>query len=324
MKAKVNLLVLAVLLGWMANSASADLILPYNESVSVIPTSAAQGRAFRIVNTYEGYEKSYAGYFQTHGAEGRGICARSLSTAPDVKTYGGYFYTTGPQGRGVFGWSTGGIEGIGVKGWASNEGDVQNFGGHFCATGLQGIGVYGWAESLSPDAVNYGGFFQADGGQGVGLYAVGGPQGYAGIFEGDIMIAGDDKGIVFPDGSRQTTAANTNSSGCGSLAYDSGWIQLTLPGQSVYLTHDVGGNIDDYVVDLDLKRENNAGTSYLTNKGVGTEYYYDMITTSKVILVGPEDIGVKSSVWIRVRIRLCGSGLSEEPGGESIPIILDM
>ncbi len=318
MKAKEKLLVLVVLLCWMAGAASADLTLPYNESVSVSPTSAAQGRAFRVVNTYEGYDKSYAGYFQTHGAEGRGICARSLSTAPDVTSYGGYFYTTGPQGRGVFGWSTGGIEGIGVKGWASHEGDVQNFGGHFCATGLQGIGVYGWAESPATNAVNYGGFFQADGGQGVGLYAIGGPKGYAGIFEGDIMITGDDKGIVFPDGSRQTTAAN--SAGSGSPAYDSGWIRLTLPGQNVYLTHDVGGNLDDYVVDLELKRENISGT-YLTNKGFGTEFYYDMLSTAKVTVVGPEDIGIKSSAWVRIRIWLSGS--SEDTNDDSIPIDLN-
>jgi hypothetical protein len=193
------LAILALILGLMAPAGRAQLTLPYEGSVS------EAGEAFRVNNTYTGTTRSYGGYFQAAGAEGRGVYGRCTNTVPDVNTYGGFFYAAGPKGRGVFGQSAGGQEGIGVKGWASNAGDVQNFGGHFCATGLQGIGVYGWAENLA-DTVNYGGYFQADGVFGIGIYAIGGPSGYAGQFEGDIKITGAGKGIVFPDGTKLATA----------------------------------------------------------------------------------------------------------------------
>lgn len=239
----------------LASAGRAQLALPYEDSVF------EPGSAFRINNTYVGTTPSYGGYFQAAGANGRGVYGRCTNTVPDVNTYGGFFYAAGPKGRGVFGQSAGTQEGIGVKGWASNNGDVQNFGGHFCATGSRGIGVYGFAENIGAGAVNYGGYFQADGGRGIGVCAVGGPGGCAGEFQGDLKIAGTGAGIVFADGSRQMTAATSTSASPAPgrfprPAYNSGWVSLPWSGhppQTIELTHNLGGDPNNYVVDLQFR-----------------------------------------------------------------------
>jgi len=238
--------------------------LPYEGSVS------EPGEAFRVNNTYSGTGRSYGGYFQAAGAEGRGVYGRCTSTVADVNSYGGFFYAAGPKGRGVFGQSAGDQQGIGVKGWASNAADVQNFGGHFSATGMQGIGVYGWAENTG-NVQNYGGFFQADGSRGVGVYAVGGPSGYAGQFGGNIKISGSGNGIIFPDGTKQTTAGGGGSAGGFPRPnYDSGWIQL-VPGGTKLLVHNLGGNVDNYFVDMQVRDDPPADCVGIHNGNIGGE-----------------------------------------------------
>jgi hypothetical protein len=178
MKAATMLTIVAVVLGLMASTAGAQLTLPYYDTYS----GSAQEYAFKISNTNAG----------------TGV------------TYGGFFYANSGQGRGVFGQADGDF-GIGVKGWAKDSGNFLNYGGHFCATGQQGVGVYGWAENAG-NVVNYGGKFVAQGVQGVGVHAKGGANGFAGVFEGDIKIVGAGKGIIFPDGTKQTTAGGGGTS----------------------------------------------------------------------------------------------------------------
>jgi hypothetical protein len=310
--------IMTLALGLMTSAVSAALTLPYEGSVE------EPGKAFRINNTYDGPDKSYGGWFEAAGAEGRGVYGRSTNSISGENTYGGFFYAAGPRGRGAFGQSAGAREGIGVKGWASHSGDVQNFGGHFCATGLRGVGVYGWAEHQG-NGQNYGGFFLAEGNQGIGVFAMGGPNGCAGLFEGDIVISSVGNGIVFPDGSRQTTAATPTSmaSSTGGVAacgypgpvYDSGWVQMTSGDQSKELTHNLGGNPDDYTVDLQLKRDNIAGTINVTNKGIGQDFRYASLTTAKVAIFGPQHVGIDGRAWVRIRIWLCPSKRSSLGGG---------
>jgi hypothetical protein len=181
--------------------------------------------------------------------------------------------------------------------------------------------VYGWAENTG-DVLNYGGMFLAEGRYGVGIQAQGGPEGSAAEFAGDVVITGDGHGIVFPDGTVQTTAdtGGDDGSGCSAPAYDSGWVFISLPGQRVELLHGVGENLDDYVVDLELKRNNIAGDVYLTNAGYGSDFYYDMLTTESMVVKGPDLVGIDYSAWIRVRIWLCGSGSSEKPDDGGKPL----
>jgi hypothetical protein len=268
--------------------AEADLTLPY------YGTTSTSGKAFWVSNSYTGA-----------GA-----------------TYGGFFYSGGEEGRGVFGQSAG-SSGMGVKGWASNDGDVQNYGGHFCATGAMGIGVYGWADNTG-DVENYGGMFLAEGAKGIGIQARGGPEGLAGQFDGDVLITGHDSGIIFPDGTKQTTAATTASSGGGSAAcaakpaYDSGWVATPTgsPSQTLskQLTHNLGGNVDDYIVDLQMKRTTIVGPQPPTNQGIGSTFYYAGLTTTGISVWGPGS-AIDAGTYLRVRIWLsdCDGGGSPEP-----------
>ena len=245
------LAILILLLGLIVSAANATLTLPY------YGTTSTDGKAFWVSNTYAGAGMSY----------------------------GGFFYAAGQESRGVFGQSDG-SEGMGVKGWAKNSGDVENYGGHFTSAGERGIGVCGWAENTG-DAQNYGGFFLAEGDKGIGLFAIGGPNGVAAEFVGDVNITGAGNGIVFPDGTKQTTAG-------GGGGADSDWI---ISGNNMY--SGVSGNVG-------IGTTSPEGAYKLTVDGRGSSYGI------KVRNVG--DIGIES---MAANYGLKASGKSRAVWGES-------
>jgi hypothetical protein len=81
--------------------------------------------------------------------------------------------------------------GVGVRG---NTPGANGYGVYGYASGSSGTGVYGLAYASS--GVNYGVYGKTNS-----------PSGYAGYFDGDVKVTGTDKGIIFPDGSKLTTAA---------------------------------------------------------------------------------------------------------------------
>jgi hypothetical protein len=213
--------------------------------------------------------QNYGGYFTATGSRGIGVYGWAENEG-DVENYGGYFFAAGQRGTGVYGeGSTFGVHGesnnwavygngyIGVAGMGLKPRDGYSYGGYFDALGSHAVGVEGVARSEG-DAVNYGGVFSAagDSGRGVygkatgndgigvyaeatgtngtGIYAKGGPSGYAGYFDGDVEVRGDlmVSGSFFPR-----------------PAYDSGFLAYGQ-GESKTLFHDVGGDVEHYVVDL--------------------------------------------------------------------------
>jgi hypothetical protein len=92
--------------------------------------------------------------------------------------------------------------------------------------------------------------------------------------------------------------------------YDSGWIDMPKTGPSPYmttLTHNLGGNVDDYVIDLQYKSAGPDGT-YLMNAGIGNTFYYSRLSTTSLQLTGP--ISPKSftlSLRIRIWVYNCGN-----------------
>jgi hypothetical protein len=88
-------------------------------------------------------------------------------------------------------------------------------------------------------------------------------------------------------------------------AYDSGWQSLGLP-QDRTLTHNIGGNVDNYVVDLTCRRTGGAG---INNWGVGGdvgdagEYYgawWSNLTTSAITIHRWDDDQDCPNVRVRI------------------------
>jgi hypothetical protein len=124
---------------------------------------------------------NYGGYFTASGVTGRGVYAEA----------------SGSTGRGLYG-SASGSTGRGVYGEATNTGSYGNYGGYFEAAGVYGRAVHG--EATGTTGTNHGGVFIAHGPTGRGVYAEGTgidgigvkgvapATGYAGYFEGRVLV----------------------------------------------------------------------------------------------------------------------------------------
>ncbi len=155
----------------------------------------------------------YGGYFEARGSNGSGVRAYTAG----LNSYGVYGESTGEMGRGVYGWASqtspaaenfggyfksSGGQGIGVYGEAVNNNNVANYGGKFLAdgsntgygiyaeaTGANGFGVYGLASNTA-NVLNYGGYFVSDGLYGRAIYGEAPSTGYAGYFNGNVLVTG--------------------------------------------------------------------------------------------------------------------------------------
>jgi len=184
---------------------------------------------------------TYGGYFtgQTGGVYGEAV---QTTTGPTYGVYG-KAYTTGNigvygenaapggglgNGTGVLGKSGGGtaVQGISVGGagvvgssyadYGVTGDSAATYGGHF--TGPTG-GVYGGSTGTGP-----GGYFE-------------GPK--AIVADGDVHITG-------------TLTVTGQISGFPRPNFDSGWVDVA-PGAAVTITHNLGGDPEDYVVDMTFR-----------------------------------------------------------------------
>ena len=69
---------------------------------------------------------------------------------------------------------------------------------------------------------------------------------------GNVRAAGSGNGFIYPDGSKQTTAASATHR-LPAPAYDSGWTAINADGNEKIYSHGVGGDINNYVIDLQFK-----------------------------------------------------------------------
>jgi hypothetical protein len=257
--------------------------------------------------------QNYGGHFTATGSRGIGVYGWAENEG-DVENYGGYFLAAGQRGTGIYGeGSTFGVHGesnnwavygngyIGVAGMGLKPRDGRSYGGYFDALGNQGVGVAGIARS-GGDAENYGGYFSAAGQQGIGVYGYasgdngigvygrGGASGYAGYFEGDVEVRGDltVSGSFFPR-----------------PIYNSGWVDVA-PGEERILAHNLGGNTDNYIVDVQFRHDgfiHNLGYGG-DDKGYANEYayigaYYWFDATNIGVVRLPQDDQISQ---IRIRI----------------------
>ncbi len=87
-------------------------------------------------------------------------------------------------------------------------------------------------------------------------------------------------------------------------AYDSGWLTTPFgPPSQLYtrtLTHNLGGNAEDYVVDLQRSVSGIAGPN-LSNQGLGTAFYYSFLTAGSVNISAPYSaVDLVTSVRLRL------------------------
>ena len=135
-----------------------------------------------------------------------------------------------------------------------------------------------------------------------------------------IDLFGNGASSVFYDDLKIDSAGGTgSSSGFPRPAYDSGWITTPFgsPGQlyTRTLTHALGGNAENYVVDLQRRVSGIAGPN-LSNQGLGTTYYYSFLTNNNVNVSAPYSaVDLVTSVRLRIWVydRTADSGPASMP-----------
>ena len=212
------------------------------------------------------------------------------STAQDqfaVRAAGGVTFDVGSAGFAVSGGSLSGAglavsnsgTGSGVQGSSyAGSGVTGDSGGTYGGYFTGASGVYGSSDTSD----GYGGYFKSTSGKAV--QADGDVQ-----IDGDLTVTGQVSGFPRPN-------------------FDSGWVSVTSGG-SVTITHNLGGDPEDYVVDMTF-RDNvfGSGIHQITYGGdvrPGSEYkgmwWERLDTTSIMILRSSEDVrcqDVRIRIWV--------------------------
>jgi hypothetical protein len=259
---------------WLEIRIGSETLGPRQRIASVAYSLTDYGRARIATDLYEGGETLTGRYINSRGPDsmtgssggailevantgnGHGIVATASATG-EVENHGGRFEARGKYGRAVQGLAS--YEGPGLPG------PVPNFGGHFESRGMHGTGVYGLTTGSNATAVvgrannnettafNQGGSFVAQGGHGVGVYAAA-----TGVYGTGLLATGSEAAVscqgdlVVTDGAYRGNIGPNNGAPFPRPAYDSGWIAID-PDESVILSHGIGGDPDNYVVDLQFR-----------------------------------------------------------------------
>lgn len=132
-----------------------------------------------------------------------------------------------------------------------------------------------------------------------------------------IDLYGDGASSVYYD-DISLASGNIPSASCFPRpAYDSGWITTPMGSPSQFYTktlaHNLGGNADDYVVDLQRKVSGIAGPN-LSNQDFGSAYWYSFLTPSSVKVSAPYSaVDLVTSVRIRIWVYDCPTDSSPGP-----------
>jgi hypothetical protein len=144
----------------------------------------------------------------------------------------------------------------------------------------------------------------------------------AGVWDDDehgalqaIDLFGNGASSVYYDDIRIDSGAAPVTSPCFPRpAYDSGWIATPFGSPSEFYTislkHGLGGNTDDYVVDLQMSVSGIAGPN-LTNQGLGTVFSYSFLTASGIHVTAPlSAVDLVTSVRVRIWVYGCDTDSS--------------
>lgn len=267
-----------------SNSANAVYAITNGTGSAIKGYTSGTNRAgeFQLANSSSSADALYA----TTNGYGNAV------TGSAVTGSGGYFTANAASSRAVFGSAT------------LAAGDY-NYGGYFLAAGVHGTGVYGAATGTTSSS--YGGYFQTASNTGSGVRARNTSNGNEGQLAGpDYGVKATGDLVVTGDAHVSGDLAVTGHIPYPRPAYNSGWVHLEQ-GTYVTLNHNVGGNIDDYVVDMQLKSVdgviNNIGLGRDTNNPYydGAAYY---ILSNSQMWIQRYDTD-SYAYYIRIRIWMC-------------------
>jgi hypothetical protein len=203
---------------------------------------------------------------ESSAVEHSGVYGRHTATGPGV-------VGRSPQGRGVEGYTTATDPWVPAV-YGSNEGTGD---------GVYGLsqnrhGVFGITESSNPD---HAGVFATNHGTGPAMKS-----------EGDLYLTGAFRGNIGPAGGAPYPRP----------AYDSGW-QPIAKGGKVVLNHNLGGNRDNYVVDLQFKNISGEVHNYLYGAMTWAEYlgaWWEDLTSTQITVQRMTD-----DEWVyQIRVRI--------------------
>ena len=142
-------------------------------------------------------------YIQTTNESSLGILARS-SGRSGIGIWGSAESDSGVNTGGHF--EAGGTTGMGVFGWAYNQGNTENIGGFFAANGSKGIGVKGVSHT-------YGGYFESY--DSIGVCGLGKYYGVTGRGKtgGDFIGSGDPGINIGVSGEATSSSSSHNYAG---------------------------------------------------------------------------------------------------------------
>lgn len=176
---------------------------------------------------------------------------------------------------GLVGWTGGGTDKSGVVGSSTNGRGITGRSDN--NDGLLGVSTSANAGHAGVHARNEGA----------------GPAVYS---EGHLFVTGGFRGNIGPNGG----APFPNP------AYDSGWVSITTD-KTLTLTHGIGGNAENYVVDM-MFRYDAFGSSHIQNNGIGGDgydnkyhgAYWSDLTNQQITVVRMAHDAYVSRVRIRI------------------------
>jgi hypothetical protein len=123
------------------------------------------------------------------------------------------------------------------------------------------------------------------------------------------LYANGASAVYYDDIRIDSGAAPTPSPCFPRPAYDSGWVATPFGSPSEFATiglkHGLGGNVDDYFVDLQMSFSGIAGPN-LTNQGLGTVFSYSHLTNSGLQVTAPQSaVDAVTSVRVRIWVYSC-------------------
>ncbi len=264
--------------------------------IGVYGETASPGEGAGVKGVSTGISPGVWGYNETHD----GVYGQS-ETGPGVvgysrTKYGVYGSTTTPQGVGVFGENKAESYGAtAIRGEALFGVGVSGHGGDTGVSGSGEVGVSGFSQAgsgtvgNSPSGVGIRGLSST----GFGGWFTAGDEGKAIMANGDVEINGD-------------LTVTGQVSGFPRPNFDSGWVPVA-PGGTETIVHNLGGNPEDYVVDMTF-RDNvwGSGIHQITyggdwrpdgsKKGV----YWEQLNTASIVVIRLDDDVRCQEVRIRI------------------------